>query len=262
MIQECVNLSDLTFSGADLECVSRTTTSGNHTPRPHLRSLHYCESHRAIEKLVGKGFTHHPVHLSTLRILTLEIDQLDDVLCAQSIIRATNSLEELYLISEAITKYYVSLEGRIDLKKSNLRILHIAAVFGELGGECLSGITSILKTVPATNCLRSFHLTIYVGYAVNAGPEALLDSDWESLAAQIRNLSSGKPLTFHLFVKFLDTSQHNRRNAAPGPAMSEAICSKQLRKLVKERLQILQRDPVITIFKNFQISWETDGCFR
>jgi hypothetical protein len=103
MIQECLNLTDLTFSGADLECVSRSTTSGNHTPRPHLRSLHYRESHRAIEKLVGKGLTYHPVHLSTLRILTLEIDQIDDVLCAQSIIRATNSLEELYLISEAIT---------------------------------------------------------------------------------------------------------------------------------------------------------------
>jgi hypothetical protein len=154
------------------------------------------------------------------------------------------------------------LEGRIDLKKSNLRILHIAAVLGESGEECLSGITSILKTAPAINSLRSFHLTVYVGYAVNAGPDALLDADWESLAAQIRNLSSGKPLTFHLFVKFLDTSTYNRRDTAPGLEMSEATCSKQLRKLVKERLQILVMDPVITIFKNFQISWEHDGCVR
>ena len=155
----------------------------------------------------------------------------------------------------------MSLEGRIDLQKSNLRILHIAAVFGELGQECLFGIMSILKTIPAINCLQSFHLTIYVGYAVNAGSEALLDADWESLAAQIRNLSSGKPLAFHLVVEFLDTSAYNHRRTAPGPELSKPICSEQLRKLVKERLRILWRDPVITIFQNFHISLECD-CIR
>jgi hypothetical protein len=106
MIQECVNLSDLTLSGADLECVSPPTTSRNHIPRPHLRRLHYYGSHGAIQKLVGKGLTYHPVHLSTLRVLTTHIDRIDDVLCLQSVIRAANSLEELYLTTQAYTSMH------------------------------------------------------------------------------------------------------------------------------------------------------------
>ena len=97
MIQECVNLSALTLSGAGLECDSRSNPSRQYVPRPRLRSLKYFESHGAIEKLTGKGFTYHPIHLSTLRALTIYTNHVKDILCMQSIIRATDSLEELYL---------------------------------------------------------------------------------------------------------------------------------------------------------------------
>jgi len=103
------------------------------------------------------------------------------------------------------------------------------------------------QTIPTVNCLRSFQLTIYVGVAVNAGPEALLDTDWESFAAQIRNLSSRKPLPCHIVVEFDTSAVYNPGETAPGPEMSKSICSKPLRKLVKEQLRILWRDPVITI---------------
>jgi hypothetical protein len=154
----------------------------------------------------------------------------------------------------------VSLEGRVDLKKSNLRILHIDGVFGELGEECLSGITSILKTVPAINSLRSFHLTIYIGFAVDAGPEALrvLDAGWESLAAQIKKLSSGKPLAFHIFINFRDSSEYSQR---PEIKVSESVCANQLRTLVSQGLQILRKDPVITIFNNFHVHVKR-GCLN
>lgn len=103
MIQECLNLSDLILSGADLECDSRSNPSRHHVPRPRLRRLQYFESHGAIDKLTGKRLTYHPIHLSTLRALTIYTDQIDDILCAQSIIRATNSLEELYLEAQEST---------------------------------------------------------------------------------------------------------------------------------------------------------------
>ena len=55
MIQECVNLSALTLSAADLECDSRSNPSRQYVPRPRLRSLKYLESHGAIEKLGNAG---------------------------------------------------------------------------------------------------------------------------------------------------------------------------------------------------------------
>ncbi|KIM35650.1 hypothetical protein M413DRAFT_32309 [Hebeloma cylindrosporum] len=216
MIQECVNLSDLTLRGVDFECDSRPNSSRKYVPRPRLRSLTYRASHGAIEKLLGKGFTSHPIHLSTLCALTIFTDEIEDILRAQSIIRATNSLQELYLETRGnichppdYRKQHMSLEGHINLKKTNLRILHANVVFGPSDNERLSGILSILKTVPAINSLRSFQLSVYVGFAVNVGPEGLLDADWKSIAEQIRKIASGKTLSFHILFHFLDNENNS-----------------------------------------------------
>ncbi|KIM35653.1 hypothetical protein M413DRAFT_326504 [Hebeloma cylindrosporum] len=261
IIQECVNLSDLTLWRVDdFECNSRPNPSRHHVPRPRLRRLKFLGSHGAIAKLTGRGLTYHPIHLSTLRALTIYTDRIEDILCAQSIIRATNSLEELYLETEGnicipprYYKQHVSLEGHINLKKSNLRILHANVVFGPSDDERLSGILSILKTVPAVNPLQSFSLSVYVGFATQVGPEGLLDADWESLAAQIRKIASGKPLAFHLLFHFLDnenTSSDERRQERR-MKKAHSLCANQLHRLVGELSRIL--DPAITFSTDINI---------
>ncbi|KIM36985.1 hypothetical protein M413DRAFT_31161 [Hebeloma cylindrosporum] len=260
MIQECVNLSALTLTLADLECDSRPNLSRQHVARPRLRSLTYRASPEAIKKLTGKGFTYHPIHLSTLRVLTIYTDEIEDILCAQSIIRATNSLEELYLVTEDNTcippryyKQHVSLEGNINLKKSNLRILHASVVFGLSDDERLSGMISILKTVPAVNSLRSFRLSVYVGFVTNVGPEDLLDADWESLAAQIPRISSGKALAFQLLFHFLDNENTSRRREKQSQRMrmARSLCANQLRRLVGELLRML--DPAVALSTDINV---------
>ncbi|KIM36981.1 hypothetical protein M413DRAFT_31159 [Hebeloma cylindrosporum] len=260
MIQECVNLSDLTLTAVDLECDSRPNPSRQYVPRPRLRSLTYRLSHGAIEKLIGKGFTYHPIHLSILRALTIYTDEIEDIMCAQSIIRATNSLEELYLKSEGnksfppdYTRKHMSLEGHINLKKTNLRILHANVIFGPSVDERLSGITSILKTVPAVNVLQSFHLSVYVGFAANVGPEGLLDANWKSIAEQIRKIASGKTLAFHILFHFLDNENTSTNESRQKRRMeiAHSLCVNQLHRLVGELLRIL--DPPITLSTDINI---------
>lgn len=126
MIRECVNMSALILSAADLECDSRSNPSRQYVPRPRLRSLKYLESHGAIEKLTGKGLTYHPIHLSTLRALTIYTDQIEDILCAQSIIGATDSLEELYLETQDNVcippRYYSASPLYLFLRPSSIQI--------------------------------------------------------------------------------------------------------------------------------------------
>ncbi|KIM35656.1 hypothetical protein M413DRAFT_32316 [Hebeloma cylindrosporum] len=270
MIQECVNLCDITLRHADLERDSGSNPSRHHIPRPRLCRLKYINSHGAIEKLTGKGFTYHPIHLSALRTLTIFTDRIEDVLCGQDIIKATNSLEELYLEtqgnlkSNSMLEKHVSLERRIRIKSPNLRILHVNVVFGLSQDERLSGIISILKTVPTVNSLQSFRLSVYVGFATEVGPESLLDADWESLATQIQKISSGKALAFHISFHFLDNENISRRRERQAQRMkfAHSLCENQLHRLVKERLGILRKDTIIALSTDLNIVYHNARWIR
>ncbi|KIM35660.1 hypothetical protein M413DRAFT_32320 [Hebeloma cylindrosporum] len=271
MIQECVNLADLTLWDVDLECDSRPNPSRQYIPRPRLRSLTYRASPEAIKKLIGKGFTYHPIHLSTLRALTIYTDDIEDILYAQSIIRATNSLEELYLSTQGnirvrhppdYSRQHVSLEGHINLKKANLRILHANVVFGPSDDERLSGILSILKTVPTVNSLQSFSLSVYVGFATEVGPEGLLDADWETLAALIRKIACGKALAFQLLFHFFDCENTSRISEKQNRRMrmARSLCANQLHRLVGELLRMM--DPAITLSTDINIVYHNARSSR
>lgn len=96
MIGRCVNLSELTLKGVDF--ARRVLFTTEPITQPRLKKFNYHRSHKGIQKIlgIGQGLS-AALNMSGLQVLTISIDYLEDLKCAQKVLDASQSLENLSL---------------------------------------------------------------------------------------------------------------------------------------------------------------------
>ena len=272
LVTGCTNLRSLemtrvTFGGLNL--VRNTNTS--------LRALRFDRCSYAIQAQLLKKevLGSHPfLDFSKLRIIQTDASCLENVMSLGRLLQvpSVGSLEELYLRMTCeylvytceLSKILPSSDAEVscdDLSKwidcgtlCQLRILHVDIPFTYpgLSPDGLISICKLLKTISFTNVLEELTIGIFLGLFWKS-PDQVEIANWAFLDHEVRRLSSGKPLQFHLHLLYntadgnrghpesedVYTDEHQNSNSSHYP---HALVEQTFRKMVEKKLPMIRSD--------------------